>query len=117
MVGICLGHQLLSLGLGAKTYKLPFGHRGANHPVKDISTGRVEITSQNHGFCVSNDGLQETGVTITHLNLNDQTVAGIVHNDQKVMSVQFHPESCPGPHDSQHLLIERFLQFAESHAP
>ena len=112
--GICLGHQLLALALGAETYKLPFGHRGANHPVKDLETGRVEITSQNHGFCVDRESLQAAGATVTHLNLNDQTVAGLVHLEKRVKGVQFHPEACPGPHDSAHLLLEGFLRFAEN---
>ncbi len=112
VVGICLGHQLLGLALGAKTYKLAFGHRGGNHPVKDALTGRVEITSQNHGFCVDSDGILADGGEVTHVNLNDQTVAGFHHKEKQVMGIQFHPEACPGPHDSQHLLIERFLSFA-----
>ncbi|MCB9777446.1 MAG: glutamine-hydrolyzing carbamoyl-phosphate synthase small subunit [Alphaproteobacteria bacterium] len=111
MVGICLGHQLLALGIGAKTYKLKYGHRGANHPVRDIATGRVEITSQNHGFCVEPDSLAAVGGTVTHVHLNDQTIAGFKHDAKRVMCVQFHPEASPGPHDSQGL-IERFLQFA-----
>ena len=112
VVGICLGHQLLALALGAKTYKLPFGHRGGNHPVKDTLTGRVEITSQNHGFCVESDGILADGGEVTHINLNDQTVAGFHHQEKQGMGIQFHPEACPGPHDSQHLLIDRFLKFA-----
>ncbi len=113
MVGICLGHQLLALAAGAETFKLPFGHRGANHPVQDLQTGRVEITSQNHGFCVSPAGIEAAGGTITHRNLNDHTVAGFRHDGLKLMGIQYHPEACPGPHDSNHLLIERFLSFAE----
>jgi carbamoyl-phosphate synthase small subunit len=112
IVGICLGHQLLGLALGAKTYKLRFGHRGGNHPVKDALTGRVEITSQNHGFCVESEGILADGGEVTHINLNDQTLAGFQHTKKKVMGIQFHPEACPGPHDSQHLLIERFLEFS-----
>jgi carbamoyl-phosphate synthase small subunit len=112
VVGICLGHQLLGLALGAKTYKLRFGHRGGNHPVKDALTGKVEITSQNHGFCVDSDGILADGGEVTHVNLNDKTVAGFHHKEKRVMGIQFHPESSPGPHDSQHLLIERFLDFA-----
>ncbi|MCB9763709.1 MAG: glutamine-hydrolyzing carbamoyl-phosphate synthase small subunit [Alphaproteobacteria bacterium] len=112
MVGICLGHQLLGLALGASTYKLPFGHRGANHPVRDNETGRVEVTSQNHGFCVDPDGITAVGGVVTHVNLNDQTCAGFRHDEKRVMAVQFHPEACPGPHDSRHLVIERFLAFA-----
>ena len=112
IVGICLGHQLLALALGAKTYKLPFGHRGVNHPVKDLTTGRVEITSQNHGFCVEENSLKAVGATITHINLNDKTVAGLRHDAKRVLGVQFHPEACPGPNDSAHLVLERYLSFA-----
>ena len=111
VVGICLGHQLIAHALGAKTWKLPYGHRGANHPVRDERTGRVEITSQNHGFCVDRESILATGATITHTHLNDQTVAGLAHAEKRVMSVQFHPEACPGPRDSTHL-IEDFLAFA-----
>ena len=113
MVGICLGHQLLALALGATTFKLPFGHRGANHPVSDTQTGRVEISSQNHGFCVAPEGLVASGAEVTHWNLNDQTVAGFVHRSHRIMGVQFHPEASPGPRDSEHLVIERYLKFAE----
>lgn len=112
LAGICLGHQLLALALGAQTYKLRFGHRGANHPVRDLLTGRVEITSQNHGFCVDADAIGGTGATVTHINLNDNTVAGFHHADKQVMGIQFHPESCPGPRDSGHLIVDRFLSFA-----
>ena len=111
MVGICLGHQLLGLAVGARTYKLKYGHRGANHPVKNLITGRVEITSQNHGFCVEEQTLLDAGGQVTHRHLNDGTVAGFEHADHRVMSVQFHPEASPGPHDSQGL-VERFLQYA-----
>ncbi len=111
MVGICLGHQILALGIGAQTYKLKFGHRGANHPVRDELTGRIEITSQNHGFCVEPDSLEACGGQRTHVHLNDGTIAGFQHRDHRVMGVQFHPESSPGPHDSQGL-IERFLKFS-----
>jgi len=110
MVGICLGHQLLGLAVGAQTYKLKYGHRGANHPVKDLLSGRVEITSQNHGFCVDEDTLLSAGGQVTHRHLNDGTVAGFQHEGHRVMSVQFHPEASPGPHDSQGL-VERFLQY------
>jgi carbamoyl-phosphate synthase small subunit len=112
LAGICLGHQLLGLALGATTYKLPFGHRGANHPVKDLATGRVEVTSQNHGFCVDRETLAAVGAEVTHINLNDQTVSGFQHDGKKVIGVQFHPEACPGPNDSRHLVVERFLTFA-----
>lgn len=112
MVGICLGHQLLGLGMGATTYKLPFGHRGANHPVRDEETGRVEITSQNHGFCVDRAGVEAAGGVVTHINLNDKTVSGFKHDDLRIMGVQFHPEASPGPHDSAHLVLDRYLKFA-----
>ncbi|HCT45579.1 MAG: carbamoyl phosphate synthase small subunit [Phycisphaerae bacterium] len=98
--GICLGHQLLCLALGAKTFKLPFGHRGANHPVHDVEAGRVQITSQNHGFAVDPDSICEAGGVITHLHLNDGTVAGFRHQARPIYSVQFHPEASPGPHDA-----------------
>lgn len=98
--GICLGHQLLSLAMGATTYKLPFGHRGANHPVHDLEAGRIQITSQNHGFAVDEDSMRQAGGVITHVHLNDGTVAGFRHATKPVAAVQFHPESSPGPHDS-----------------
>ena len=110
-VGICLGHQLLALGLGAGTFKLKFGHRGANHPVRDETTGKVEITSQNHGFAVDAASLAAVGGEVTHTNLNDQTVSGFVHRGHRVMGVQYHPEACPGPHDSRPV-IDRFIAFA-----
>jgi carbamoyl-phosphate synthase small subunit len=106
--GICLGHQLLALGLGASTYKLKFGHRGANHPVKRLDTGQVEITSQNHGFAVDPDSLPE-GVEVTHRNLYDGTVEGLRHLTKPVFSVQYHPEASPGPHDADYL----FRQFVD----
>lgn len=112
IVGICLGHQLLGRALGAKTFKLGFGHRGANHPVRDLETGRVEITSQNHGFCVDVEGIEAAGGEATHINLNDQTLAGFKHSDLKIAAVQFHPEASPGPHDSAHLVVKRFLDVA-----
>ena len=100
--GICLGHQIISIALGGKTYKLKFGHRGGNQPVKNFSTGKVEITSQNHSFAVDPDSLGED-VEITHINLNDQTVEGLRHREHPIFSVQYHPESSPGPHDSSYL--------------
>lgn len=101
--GICLGHQLLSLALGAKTYKLKFGHRGLNQPVLNLISGRVEITSQNHGFAVETQGLEAIGAEATHINLNDQTLAGFALSDRPVFAVQHHPEASPGPHDSSYL--------------
>ncbi|MDE3154457.1 MAG: gamma-glutamyl-gamma-aminobutyrate hydrolase family protein, partial [Acidobacteriota bacterium] len=102
LFGICLGHQLLSLALGGRTFKMKFGHRGANHPVKHLATGKVEITSQNHGFAVSPDSLP-SDVEVTHLNLYDGTVEGIRHRTRPVFSVQYHPEASPGPHDADYL--------------
>ncbi len=110
--GICLGHQILALALGAKTWKMKFGHRGANQPVKDLSTGRVEITSQNHGFAVDAASLEGRGV-VTHLNLNDQTVEGLAVPDARAFSVQHHPESSPGPHDARYL-FQRFADLMAS---
>lgn len=107
--GICLGHQLLALALGGQTYKLPFGHRGGNHPVRDLDSGRVEITAQNHGFAVRASSLDGRQVTVTHVNLNDDTVEGLRHRHLPAFSVQFHPEAAPGPHDSHHLFA-RFVQ-------
>ena len=110
--GICLGHQLLALALGGKTYKLKFGHRGANHPVKNLDTGSIEITSQNHGFCVDLDSLKDKEVTMTHVNLNDQTSEGIRSDKLKAFSVQYHPEASPGPHDSRYL-FKQFLDWMD----
>jgi carbamoyl-phosphate synthase small subunit len=104
--GICLGHQMLGLALGGKTYKLKFGHHGANHPVKDLKTGKVYITVQNHGFCVDIDSLNKKDIEITHINLNDNTLEGIRHKKMPIFSVQFHPEAGPGPHDAQYLFGE-----------
>ncbi len=101
--GICLGHQILGLALGGKTFKLKFGHRGANHPVKNLDTIRVEITSQNHGFCVDINSLKNKGVELTHVNLNDNTLEGFRCKRLSAFCVQYHPEASPGPHDSQYL--------------
>ena len=109
MFGICLGHQVLGLAVGGKTFKLKFGHRGANHPVKDLSSGKVEITSQNHGFAVD-PGTLPSDVSVTHLNLYDGTVEGFRHTTKPIFSVQYHPEASPGPHDADYL----FLQFLEA---
>lgn len=107
--GICLGHQLLGLAVGGKTYKLKFGHRGANHPVRNEITKRVEITSHNHGFAVDPDSLNLNEIEITHMNLNDGTLEGFRHRTEPVFCVQYHPEAAPGPHDS-HYLFNDFVQ-------
>ena len=113
--GICLGHQLLARALGGETFKLKFGHRGGNHPVQDLRTAKVEITSQNHGFAVDPGSLDGEAVEVTHLNLNDNTVAGLRHRKVAAYSVQYHPEASPGPQDS-HYLFEEFLAAIEKHA-
>ncbi len=107
--GICLGHQILGLALGAKTYKMKFGHRGANHPVLNKVTGKVEITSHNHGFAVDPDSLSPNDIEITHLNLNDNTLEGFRHRREPAFCVQYHPEAAPGPHDS-HYLFDDFTR-------
>jgi carbamoyl-phosphate synthase small subunit len=104
--GICLGHQIIGLALGGDTYKLKFGHRGGNHPVKDLTSGKVTITSQNHGFAVRPDSLNAEEVLISHLNVNDSTVEGLRHKYLPLFSVQYHPEAAPGPHDSEYLFDE-----------
>jgi carbamoyl-phosphate synthase small subunit len=114
--GICLGHQLLGRALGADTYKLKFGHRGGNQPVKNLDTGRVEITSQNHGFAVDQKTLEAKGGIVTHINLNDGTVEGFRHKDLPVFSVQYHPEASPGPHDAAYL-FDAFMEMMKTKKP
>lgn len=109
--GICLGHQLLSIAMGARTFKLKFGHRGGNQPVKDLTTGKVEVTSQNHGFAVDDSSIPDH-LELTHINLNDMSVEGIRHKELPIFAVQYHPESSPGPHDSTYL-FDRFLQLMQ----
>jgi len=111
--GICLGHQIMGLALGGKTFKLKFGHHGGNQPVLDLTTGKVEITAQNHGFAVDADSL-EGAAKVTHLNLNDNTVEGLAHQDLPIFSVQYHPESSPGPHDANYL-FKRFTDMMAKH--
>ncbi len=110
--GICLGHQILALALGGRTYKLKFGHRGANHPVKNLQTGRIEITSQNHGFCVDLGSLKNKNVELTHMNLDDNTLEGIRCKKLSAFSVQYHPEASPGPHDASYL-FETFIELMD----
>lgn len=115
LFGICLGHQLLGLASGLSTYKLTFGHRGGNHPVKDLATGKVQITSQNHGYCVRLEdvkGVVGGGIVATHLNLNDGTLEGMENRERRWFSVQYHPEASPGPHDSNYL-FDRFMKLME----
>jgi carbamoyl-phosphate synthase small subunit len=107
--GICLGNQIVGAAFGAGTFKLPFGHRGGNHPVKELRTGRVTMTSQNHGFAVDPAGLEGSGLEVTHINLNDGTVEGLQHRDLPIFTIQYHPEANPGPRDSEYL-FERFVE-------
>jgi carbamoyl-phosphate synthase small subunit len=102
MFGICIGHQLMALAMGAKTHKMERGHRGANHPVKDLASGKIEITSQNHGFVVDPDSLPDT-LEVSHISLFDQSIEGLQHKNKPAFCVQYHPESSPGPHDSRYL--------------
>ena len=113
--GICLGHQLCGLALGGKTFKLKFGHHGSNHPVKNLLTEKVEITAQNHGFCVDPDSLPSSEVEITHVNLNDHTNEGMRHRSLPMFSVQYHPEASPGPHDARYL-FDQFIEMMRQHA-
>lgn len=110
--GICLGHQMICLACGAKTYKLKFGHRGGNHPVKNLETGKIEITSQNHSYAVNEKSLENTGLKVTHINLLDNTVEGVSDEKSKMFSVQYHPESAPGPQDSAYL-FDKFTSLME----
>jgi len=112
--GICLGHQILGRALGAKTFKLKFGHHGANHPVMDLDTRKVEVTSQNHGFAVDPDSIPQKKVRMTHVNLNDKTCEGMEHSEHPVFSVQYHPEAAPGPHDSFYL-FKKFIRNMKNH--
>ncbi|MCL6520279.1 MAG: glutamine-hydrolyzing carbamoyl-phosphate synthase small subunit [Armatimonadetes bacterium] len=109
IMGVCLGNQLLGWAFGSTTYKLKFGHRGGNHPVKELATGKVFITSQNHGYAVDPDGLKNSGMEVSHININDGTVEGLCHKELPIFSIQYHPEASPGPMDSKYL-FQRFVE-------
>lgn len=115
MFGICLGHQIFSLACGAKAFKLPFGHRGGNHPVKDLRTGRTDLTSQNHGYAIDIDSLKNTDLELTHVALNDGTCEGVRHKKYPIFTVQYHPEASPGPEDSNYL-FDKFIEMMETEA-
>ena len=106
ILGICLGHQLMALATGSQTAKLKYGHRGPNHPVKDLKVNKVYITSQNHGYYVKEDSINKDKAEISHINLNDNTVEGLRYKDKKIFTVQFHPEACPGPEDTSYIFDE-----------
>lgn len=110
--GICMGHQMVCLAYGAKTFKLKFGHRGGNHPVMDLSTGKVEITAQNHSYAVDTESLKSTKLELTHINLLDKTAEGVESKEDMIFSVQYHPESAPGPQDSAYL-FDKFIKMME----
>ncbi len=114
MFGICLGHQMIALAYGARTFKMKFGHRGGNHPVKCLETGKIEITSQNHSYAVDRESLEGTGLRLTHVNLLDDTAEGVECPEDRLFSVQYHPESAPGPQDSAYL-FDKFIQMMEEH--
>jgi carbamoyl-phosphate synthase small subunit len=110
-MGICLGHQLIARALGAKTFKLKFGHRGGNHPVRELATGKIHITAQNHGYAVDADSLKG-GLEVSHVNLNDGTVEGLSHKELPILSIQYHPEGSPGPRDNVYL-FQNFLDMVK----
>jgi carbamoyl-phosphate synthase small subunit len=116
MFGICLGNQILGLALGGKTFKLKFGHRGSNQPVKNLLTGKVEITSQNHGFAVDTGSMEGKNIEVTHMNLNDNTFEGFQHREYPLFAVQYHPEASPGPHDAGYLFNNFKEMMSKRHA-